>query len=133
MICSACGRSYTISQAPGLLCDGCWSNSRRRASSRRSNPQPQPRLVGAYSRGVAQQQCARCGTIFAATSDSDDLCEPCSARWLRQRSRRPRQGQQHPRVELVADREAREPGFTAADIEQLKAALAAEPPEAVTP
>jgi hypothetical protein len=45
---------------------------------------------------------------------------------LRHRSaRRARQGRQgqHPRVELQADREAREPAFTAADIEQLKAAV----------
>jgi hypothetical protein len=52
----------------------------------------------------------------------------------------------HPRVELAADREALDekgsaiigtpggqPAFTDADVAQLKAALAAEPPEAVTP
>ena len=45
MICSGCGRGSQTSMGPGLICDSCWHNSRRRwLTRRRANPQP-PRIA----------------------------------------------------------------------------------------
>jgi hypothetical protein len=54
---------------------------------KRTNAQPAPRLaVTEPARSLAQRQCVRCGTVFAALPESTDLCELCEARWRRHRS-----------------------------------------------
>ena len=53
---------------------------------KRMNAQAGSRLaVTQPARSLAQRQCERCGTVFAALPESTDLCELCEARWQRHR------------------------------------------------